>query len=281
MSGTLYVVATPIGNLEDVTLRALRVLREVSLIAAEDTRRTARLLQHYSISTRTTSLHEHNERSKTAPLVARLLAGESVALVSDAGTPVVSDPGSQLVAAAHAAGIRVEPVPGPNAAVAVLSASGLAGDGFVFAGFPPNRSKARKQWLQGLARETRPLILFEAPHRIRATLIDMQEILGDRVTAIGRELTKVHENLVVRPISQQLADLSEERGEFTLAVAGAAAETEAAVAPEATEVASEFGRMTENAALGRREAIRALAQKYRISAREVFSLLEEAKRSVD
>jgi 16S rRNA (cytidine1402-2'-O)-methyltransferase len=281
MSGTLYVVATPIGNLEDVTLRALRVLREVSLIAAEDTRRTARLLQHYSISTRTTSLHEHNERSKTAPLVARLLAGESVALVSDAGTPVVSDPGSQLVAAAHAAGIRVEPVPGPNAAVAVLSASGLAGDGFVFAGFPPNRSKARKQWLQGLARETRPLILFEAPHRIRATLIDMQEILGDRVTAIGRELTKVHENLVVRPISQQLADLSEERGEFTLVVAGAAAETEAAVAPEATEVASEFGRMTENAALGRREAIRALAQKYRISAREVFSLLEEAKRSVD
>jgi 16S rRNA (cytidine1402-2'-O)-methyltransferase len=281
MSGTLYVVATPIGNLEDVTLRALRVLREVSLIAAEDTRRTARLLQHYSISTRTTSLHEHNERSKTAPLVARLLAGESVALVSDAGTPVVSDPGSQLVAAAHAAGIRVEPVPGPNAAVAVLSASGLAGDGFVFAGFPPNRSKARKQWLQGLARETRPLILFEAPHRIRATLIDMQEILGDRVTAIGRELTKVHENLAVRPISQQLADLSEERGEFTLVVAGAAAETEAAVAPEATEVASEFGRMTENAALGRREAIRALAQKYRISAREVFSLLEEAKRSVD
>ena len=281
MSGTLYVVATPIGNLEDVTLRALRVLREVSLIAAEDTRRTARLLQHYSISTRTTSLHEHNERSKTAPLVARLLAGESIALVSDAGTPVVSDPGSQLVAAAHAAGIRVEPVPGPNAAVAVLSASGLAGDGFVFAGFPPNRSRARKKWLQGLAKETRPLILYEAPHRIRATLIDMQAVLGDRVTAVGRELTKVHENLVVRPISQQLAGLSKERGEFTLVVAGAAAETEAVATPEATEMVSEFGRMTENAGLGRREAIRALAQKYRISAREVFALLEEAKRSVD
>ena len=281
MSGTLYVVATPIGNLEDVTLRALRVLREVSLIAAEDTRRTARLLQHYSISTRTTSLHEHNERSKTAPLVARLLAGESIALVSDAGTPVVSDPGSQLVAAAHAAGIRVEPIPGPNAAVAVLSASGLTGDGFVFAGFPPNRSKARKQWLHGLAKETRPLILYEAPHRIRATLIDMQAVLGDRVTAVGRELTKVHESLVVRPISQQLARLLEERGEFTLVVAGAAAETEAVVTPKATEMVSEFGRMTENAALGRREAIRALAQKYRISAREVFALLEEAKRSVD
>jgi 16S rRNA (cytidine1402-2'-O)-methyltransferase len=281
MSGTLYVVATPIGNLEDVTLRALRVLREVSLIAAEDTRRTARLLQHYSISTRTTSLHEHNERSKTAPLVARLVAGESIALVSDAGTPVVSDPGSQLVAAAHAAGIRVEPVPGPNAAVAVLSASGLAGDGFVFAGFPPNRSKARKQWLQGLVKETRPLILYEAPHRIRATLIDMQAILGDRVTAVGRELTKVHENLVVRPISQQLAGLLEERGEFTLVVAGAAAETEAVIAPAAAQMASEFGHMTKNEPLGRREAIRTLAQKYRISAREVFALLEEAKRSVD
>jgi 16S rRNA (cytidine1402-2'-O)-methyltransferase len=281
MSGTLYVVATPIGNLEDVTLRALRVLREVSLIAAEDTRRTARLLQHYSISTRTTSLHEHNERSKTAPLVARLVAGESIALVSDAGTPVVSDPGSQLVAAAHAAGIRVEPVPGPNAAVAVLSASGLAGDGFVFAGFPPNRSKARKRWLQGLVKETRPLILYEAPHRIRATLIDMQAILGDRVTAVGRELTKVHENLVVRPISQQLAGLLEERGEFTLVVAGAAAETEAVIAPAAAQLASEFGHMTKNEPLGRREAIRTLAQKYRISAREVFALLEEAKHSVD
>jgi 16S rRNA (cytidine1402-2'-O)-methyltransferase len=279
MSGTLYVVATPIGNLEDVTLRALRVLREVSLIAAEDTRRTARLLQHYSISTRTTSLHEHNERSKTAPLVARLVAGESIALVSDAGTPVVSDPGSQLVAAAHAAGIRVEPVPGPNAAVAVLSASGLAGDGFVFAGFPPNRSKARKRWLQDLVKETRPLILYEAPHRIRATLIDMQAILGDRVTAVGRELTKVHENLVVRPISQQLAGLLEERGEFTLVVAGAAAETEAVIAPAAAQLAREFGHMTKNEPLGRREAIRTLAQKYRISAREVFALLEEAKRS--
>src|SRR6185436_6699144 len=131
MPGTLYVVATPIGNLEDVTLRALRVMREVSLIAAEDTRRTARLLQHYSISTRTTSLHEHNERSKTPSLIARLAAGESIALVSDAGTPGVSDPGSHLVAEAHRAGITVEPVPGPNAAVAALSGSGLSGGEFV------------------------------------------------------------------------------------------------------------------------------------------------------
>ena len=146
MPGTLYVVATPIGNLEDVTLRALRVLREVSLIAAEDTRRTARLLQHYSISTRTTSLHEHNERSQTPALIARLRAGESIALVSDAGTPVISDPGTHLVAGAHAAGIRVEPVPGPSAVIAALSASGLAEGEFVFVGFPPSRAKARKVW---------------------------------------------------------------------------------------------------------------------------------------
>jgi 16S rRNA (cytidine1402-2'-O)-methyltransferase len=281
MSGTLYVVATPIGNLEDVTLRALRVLREVSLVAAEDTRRTARLLQHYSISTRTTSLHEHNERSKTAPLVARLLAGESIALVSDAGTPVVSDPGSHLVAAAHAAGIRVEPIPGPNAAVALLSASGLAGDGFVFAGFPPNRSKDRKAWLQQFVEETRPLIIYEAPHRIRATLVDLGAVLGDRIVAIGREITKTHESLAVRPISEQLADLSEERGEFTVVVAGAQPKEHVPFHPEPAFLAQQFGRLTENGMVGRREAIRALALEYHISAREVFAILEAAKHSAE
>src|SRR5919108_741811 len=197
MPGTLYVVATPIGNLEDVTLRALRVLREVSVIAAEDTRRTARLLQHYSISTPTTSLHEHNERTKTPGLIDRLRNGESVALVSDAGTPVISDPGARLVAAAHAAGVRVEPVPGPSAALAALSASGLSGDAFTFVGFPPARAEARRNWLRELAHETRPLVLYEAPHRIRDTLEDMFSIWGDRTIALGRELTKVHEEMVV------------------------------------------------------------------------------------
>src|SRR4029450_1356370 len=136
MPGTLYVVATPIGNLEDVTLRALRILREVSVIAAEDTRRTSRLLQHYSISTPTTSLHAHNERSKTPALIRQLIAGASIALVSDAGTPVVSDPGARLIAEAHAAGVRVEPIPGASAAMAALSASGFGGGGFVLLGFP-------------------------------------------------------------------------------------------------------------------------------------------------
>jgi 16S rRNA (cytidine1402-2'-O)-methyltransferase len=282
MPGTLYVVATPIGNLEDVTLRALRTLREVSLIAAEDTRRTSRLLQHYSISTRTTSLHEHNERSKTPALIARLQAGESIALVSDAGTPVVSDPGTHLVAAAHAAGIRVEPVPGASAALAALSASGLLEREFIFAGFPPNRSIARKRWLSGLAEETRVLILYEAPHRIRATLEDMLAAFGDRVVAIARELTKAHEELVVRPISQHLELLTEDRGEFTLIVSGKRPSTlasNAVLAPDT--VAVEFGRLTTSGAKSRREALRILAVQYKIPAREVFALLETAKKSVN
>src|SRR5918995_2055086 len=201
MTGILYVVATPIGNLEDVTLRALRVLREVSLIAAEDTRRTARLLQHYSIPTPTTSLHEHNERTRTPGLVRRLQEGDSLALVTDAGTPVLSDPGALLVAAAHEAGIRVEPVPGPSAVMAALSGSGLhLSDGFLFAGFPPFRSTARKAFLQRVSGEQRPVVLFEAPHRVRALLADMLAVVGDRRITIARELTKIHEELVIGPI---------------------------------------------------------------------------------
>ena len=211
MSGILYVVATPIGNLDDVTLRALRILREVSLIAAEDTRRTARILQHYSISTPTTSLHEHNEHARTPGLIKRLSSGESIALVSDAGTPVVSDPGAHLVSAAHAHGIRVEPIPGANAGLAALSASGLPAAEFVFLGFPPEKAHARRQWLAARASETRVLIVYEAPHRIRATLTDMLAEWGNRTTALGRELTKAHEELVVAPISAHLARIGEGR----------------------------------------------------------------------
>ena len=281
MPGTLYVVATPIGNLEDVTLRALRVLREVSLIAAEDTRRTARLLQHYSISTRTTSLHEHNERTKTPSLIARLLAGESIALVSDAGTPVVSDPGTHLVAQAHAAGIRVEPVPGPSAALAALSASGLPGREFVFAGFPPNRSKARKEWLVHLTTETRVLIFYEAPHRIRRTLEDMLQAFGDRRVVLGRELTKIHEQLVIRPITEHLQSAFEERGEFTLIVEGQQKPDAPSVGPGADVVATDFGLLTNNRGLDRRGAIKSLALRYGISAREIFALLEQGKHSTE
>ena len=160
MSGTLYVVATPIGNLEDLTFRAVRVLREVDLVAAEDTRRTAGLLQYYSISTPTTSFHAHNERQKQAVLLRRLEDGQPIALVSDAGTPTVSDPGSRLVAAALAKGLKVEAVPGASAVLAALASSGLASEQFLFAGFPPSRSHDRKQWLEKLAEEPRPLVIF-------------------------------------------------------------------------------------------------------------------------
>lgn len=281
MPGTLYVVATPIGNLEDVTLRALRILREVSLIAAEDTRRTARLLQHYSISTRTTSLHEHNERARTPALIARLQAGESIALVSDAGTPIVSDPGRQLVAAAHAAGLRVEPIPGANAAIAALSASGLGSGEFVFAGFPPFRSNSRKKWLRALTTEPRAIVLYEAPHRIRQTLEDAVAILGDRDAAIGRELTKLHEELVVRPITAHLQHLGSPVGEYTVVIAPMAeAQAGKAQATDA-ELAVEFGDLTKNWGLERRQALRELGLKYGRRTRDVYEAVMKRRDSAD
>lgn len=279
MPGTLYVVATPIGNLEDVTLRALRVLREVSVIAAEDTRRTARLLQHYSISTPTTSLHEHNERSRTPGLIDRLRAGESIALVSDAGTPIVSDPGTFLVAAAHAAGVRVEPVPGPSAVIAALSASGLAQREFLFVGFPPARAQARRTWLEALAREARVVVLYEAPHRIRATLTAIAEVFGERVVAVAREISKKHEELVVRPISQFLVEPQVvERGEFTVVISGFRPNEPSLAPPTTEDIAVEFGCMTNSEGLTRREAIRRLATAYDLPAREIFKILDEVKR---
>jgi len=279
MPGTLYVVATPIGNLEDVTLRALRILREVSVIAAEDTRRTSRLLQHYSISTPTTSLHEHNEEAKTPGLIARLRGGESIALVSDAGTPVISDPGTRLVAAAHAAGLRVEPVPGACAAIAAISAAGIGGGGFVFAGFPPARSAARLGWLSRLAGERQPIVVYEAPHRIRATLQDMLDAFGDRTVALGRELTKAHEELVVRPISHHINEMTDVRGEYTLVIFPAAVVERSTDVPAADALSQEFGQLIETAVTSRRGAIKQLALKYGLSARAVYSLVEKGRNS--
>jgi 16S rRNA (cytidine1402-2'-O)-methyltransferase len=275
MPGILYVVATPIGNLEDITFRALRVLREVAIIAAEDTRRTARLLQHYSISTPTTSLHEHNERTRTPELVGRLQRGESVAVVSDAGTPLISDPGAMLVAAAHDAGIRVEPIPGPSAALAAVSASGLPADQILIVGFPPHRSNDRKRWLSKLKDEPRLLVFFEAPHRIIASLTDLVDIFGDRVCAVGRELTKAHEELVVRPISQHLQSLIEPRGEFTIVVAPAEPVPEAPMEiPPPAALIREFGDLTNSSTGSRREAVKLLARKYRVPTRTMYQLLE-------
>jgi 16S rRNA (cytidine1402-2'-O)-methyltransferase len=281
MPGVLFVVATPIGNLEDITLRALRVLREADVIAAEDTRRTSRLLQHYSISTPTTSLHEHNERTRTPALLARLAGGESVALVSDAGTPLVSDPGKHLVAEAHRAGIRVEPIPGPSAALAALSASGVSSGEFLFAGFPPPRARQRKEWLAGFRAEPRAIVFYEAPHRINDTLKDMLEVLGNRTVSLGRELTKAHEELRVRPLVDHIETLGEPRGEYTLVVSGAAADgAPRGAVPAATEILREFGEMTNTGSVGRRDAVRMLAKRYGLHSREVYQIIETAKSSV-
>jgi 16S rRNA (cytidine1402-2'-O)-methyltransferase len=282
MSGILYVVATPIGNLEDVTLRALRVLREVSVIAAEDTRRTAKLLQHYSISTPTTSLHEHNEHVKTGRLLERLQAGEPVALVSDAGTPVIADPGARLVAAALEAGITVQPVPGPSAVTAVVSAVGVGPDGFSFVGFAPNRSNARKTWLRGFADHQLPLVLYEAPHRLLALLRDIQTELGERRVAIGRELTKMHESLAIRPISVWLADPPPALGEVSLVIFRATAPDPGTLArPDDALMAAEFWRLTNNDGFGRREALRAVAKQFGVRTRDVFDAVEAHPESVD
>lgn len=276
--GALYLVATPIGNLEDITLRALRVLQEADLIAAEDTRRTAKLLNHYDIHTTSTSFHVRNEAAKGPRLLARLAAGASVALVSDAGTPLLSDPGGRLVRDALAAGHKVLAVPGASAVLTGLVASGLSGDGFTFVGFPPPRTRGRKRWLEQLDAEPRPIVMFEAPHRIKATLDDMARVFGSRRVAVCREMTKLHEDYVLGPVSEVAASLSEPRGEYTIVVEAAPATPGAhAGDPPAAAVWAEFCHLTENGELKRRDAIRKLAQKYQLSSRAVYSIIEGCK----
>jgi len=231
--GRLYIVATPIGNLADVSARARETLASVARIAAEDTRRTAVLLKHLGVSTPLESLHEHNERTRSAALVARLASGESIALVSDAGTPAISDPGFELTRAAAAAGIEIIAVPGPCAAIAALSIAGLPTDRFCFEGFLPARPRARRARLEALAHEPRTLIFYESPHRVRAMLEDCAALLGEgREAVIARELTKLHESVYrgsLHALAQRAGSEPElERGEIVLVVAGASeAETQA------------------------------------------------------
>ena len=230
MTGILYVVATPIGNLEDISRRALEVLSRVDLIAAEDTRRCRQLLAHYGISTPATALHDHNERDKTPYLIEQLLQGKHVALVSDAGTPLINDPGYVLVQAAQEAGIQVTPIPGPCAAIAALSAAGLPTDRFAFEGFPPRSTSARRTFFQTLVQEPRTLVFYESSHRILDCLRDLAAVFpGDRRLVIAKELTKVHERLIPTRVDQAVESLSDPRlqkGEFVLVLEGAGAETD-------------------------------------------------------
>ena len=270
------MVATPIGNLEDITLRAIRTLREVSLIAAEDTRRTAKLLRHYQIDRPTQSLHEHNERSQIPRLLSRLSLGESLAVVSDAGTPLLSDPGARLVQAALEQGYRVQAIPGPSAVLAALVSSGLVTSEFTFVGFPPSRSKDRKNWFNNLKWEGRPWVMFEAPHRIERSLNDMLEVVGDREVAICRELTKIHEELVKGPISTVLGRLRN-KGEYTVIVSPQSESSRPdRPAPDLASLLSEFGRLTEFCG-SRRAAVKELAHRHGLSSRETYERLEMAK----
>jgi 16S rRNA (cytidine1402-2'-O)-methyltransferase len=216
---TLYVVATPIGNLEDISLRALRTLREVTLIAAEDTRKTRRLLVTYDIKTPMTSYHEHNKWTKLDYILSCLEGGD-VALVSEAGTPGMSDPGYELIVAANQKGIPVVPIPGPSVVITALTISGLATDRFTYLGFLPRKASSRQNLLASIASEPGTIIVLESPHRLLATLKDLLLILGDRRIAVCRELTKVHEEIFRGKISQAIEHFTEPRGEFTLVIEG-------------------------------------------------------------
>lgn len=280
MSGTLFVVATPIGNLEDITLRALRVLREVALVAAEDTRRTGNLLRHYEIDTPLVSVHEHNEHRRAGELITRLHRGESIALVSDAGTPGISDPGAKVVHAARLAGIRVEPIPGPSAVTAILSASGLSLDRFAFGGFPPTVKKDRREWLNWVvqARDI-AVVCFEAPHRIRRTLTELAEVLGKRPIVLARELTKLHEQWLWGTAAD-LADRSEaSRGEFVFIIGPDPDDIVPMKVPTDAEIEHLFGQITEIGVLSRREAIRWTAARLGLASKTVYAVIERAKES--
>jgi 16S rRNA (cytidine1402-2'-O)-methyltransferase len=276
--GVLYVVATPIGNQADITIRALKVLQTANCIASEDTRCTGRLLAHHGIRTPLISYHEHNERQRTPQLLARLQDGQVVALVSDAGTPTLSDPGFILVREAAAAGIRIRPVPGASAAMAALSVSGLPTDAFIFLGFPPRKPRRLAQHLQALQHESRTLIWYESPRRLLSLLEALQQVLGDRPAVIGREMTKRYEEFLRGPLSQLTARLGARddiKGEITLLVAGCgpSSETDHTALREAIQQQLAENRLPASA------LARELATQFKLPRGQIYDLIMKAKKS--
>ncbi len=275
--GRLYVVGTPIGNLEDLTFRALRVLREVDLIACEDTRRTQQLLNSYEIKTPTTSYHEHNELTRAPELVLEMEQGSHVALVSDAGMPVISDPGYRLVHLAIRHGIPVTPVPGPSPVIAALAASGLPVDQFRFRGFLPPKKSARRKALEELRTVTKTLVFYEAPHRLAEMLEDVLEVLGDRPAVIAREVTKIHEEFLRGPVRQILNLLRRKavKGEITVLLGW----MEAAVgaAPRGLPVRPEVERLVAEQNLQLKEALKTVARARGISKSEAYRIYQSEK----
>ncbi|HWI19386.1 MAG TPA: 16S rRNA (cytidine(1402)-2'-O)-methyltransferase [Vicinamibacterales bacterium] len=277
--GVLYVVATPIGNLDDITLRALKVLKLVQLVAAEDTRRTGILLRHFNIETSILSVHEHNESARVERIVGRLAKGESVALVTDAGTPGISDPGAALVAAVREAGFTVEPIPGASAVAAAISASGISSQGFVFLGFPPVRLKDRKRWLEDLSESSkkRLVVFFEAPHKIRKTLEELV-VLVKRPIIVARELTKIHEEFARGTPDELLAKFDEPQGEFTVLVPPADPSEITAEAATDEDVVALFGRITEIGGFeSKRDVAREVGERLGMTAKQVYDVIERNK----
>ena len=266
---TLYVVATPIGNLEDITLRALRVLGEVDLIAAEDTRVTRKLLARYDIDTPLTSYREQNAARKSPELLGMLASGQNIALVSDAGTPGVNDPGAELVASATSSGFEVIAVPGPSAPTAAVSVAGMAIDGFVFLGFLPRRRRDRLSLLESESAATGPLLAFETPHRLKAALADLLSTLGDRRVVVARELTKLHEEVFRGTLSEAIARFAEPRGEVTLVIEGA---PDRPPEPAGREEAVRLLERLRDGGMRARPAVDLVAEQLDLPRREVYRL---------
>lgn len=274
LSAALYLVGTPIGNLEDITFRAVRVLREADLIACEDTRQTRKLLDHYGIGKPTVSYHEHNERERSRELIAKLASGTTVALVCDAGMPLISDPGYRLVREAVDAGIRVESVPGPSALLTALAASGLATDSFYFGGFLPAKSGQRRRALERLRDEPATSIFYEAPHRILDALTDVEQVLGERPVVVARELTKMHEEFLrgaAGEVRAALAARESVKGEITLLIGRRTGAVE-----DDTPLGAAFEACI-GQGMSRMEAIKTVAHRRGLSKREVYRELERLK----
>lgn len=276
--GTLYLCATPIGNLEDITFRAVRILQEVDLIAAEDTRRTRKLLSHYDIHTPLTSYNEHNHKQKSAYLLGLMAEGKNIALVSDAGMPGISDPGEALVQEAVAKGITVTPLPGPNAALAALVVSGLPTGAFVFEGFLPSARKAKKDKLKSLAGDKRTLIFYESPYRLLETLTEMHRHFGDRRIAVVRELTKKFEEILRGSIREMVEFFTagEPRGEFTLVVEGAGEQQKAQEDIWDISPAEHVATLVSQG-IHRKEAIKIVARLRGVPKREIYDQVMRGK----
>jgi 16S rRNA (cytidine1402-2'-O)-methyltransferase len=276
MSGTLYLVATPIGNLEDITYRAVRILKEVSQIACEDTRQTRKLLNHFDIDARLVSYHEHNEKQRAPELIQKLTDGNDIAVVSDAGTPLISDPGYHLVSQAAAAGIPIVPIPGPSAAITALVASGLRADSFVFLGFLPPKGKHRREAMELIRTLDQTVILYEAPHRILATLDDLRSVIGDRQIVAAREMTKLHEEFLrgtADSIRESLAVRPAVKGEFTVVISKP--EVQSAPKPNDDAIRAAVVRNIDEGQ-PRMDAIKAAARELGIPKRSVYKAFEEA-----